>query len=163
VKVVYNTGRRNYIVGRRSNMKWVTREHVHVDRVACPWLIRKFIDAEAEFIFAPRNEVMNVARHEGAIPFDAMGQAELDHHEGRCSFESIIEKYALAAPALDSLAKIVHAADVAADRNLAPEATGLEAIARGFGLIYTNDYEILDRQFPIYDALYAYCQSRLAQ
>jgi len=144
-------------------MKWVTREHVHVDRVACPWLIKNFVDTDAEFIFAPRDEVMNVAQREGAIPFDAMGQAELDHHEGRCSFESIIKKYGLTDPALQGLARIVHAADVAADRGIAPEAAGVEAIARGFGLICADDCEILEKEFPVYDALYAYCKSRVGQ
>ncbi|MBA7596559.1 Protein ChrB [subsurface metagenome] len=145
-------------------MKWVTREHVHVDRVACPWLIKNFVDADAEFIFAPHDEVMNVAKREGAIPYDARGQAELDHHEGRCSFESIILKYGLTDPALQGVAKIVHAADVAADRETSPEAAGLEAIARGFGLLgYADDHEILEKQFPVYDALYACCKARLSQ
>jgi len=145
-------------------MKWVTRAHVHVDRVACPWLIKNFVDADAEFIFAPPDEVMNVARREGATPFDARGQAELDHHEGRCSFESIMVKYGLTDPALQGVAKIVHAADVAADIDTAPEAAGLEAIARGFGLLgYADDHEILEKQFPVYDALYAYCKVKLGQ
>ena len=142
-------------------MKWVTREKVHVDRVACPWLIKRFIDPDAELIFAPPDEVMNVAKREGATPFDARGQAELDHHEGRCSFESIIKKYDLTDTALQRVAKIVHAADVAEDRSTAPEADGLEAIARGFGLIYASDHEILEKQFPVYDALYAYCKKQL--
>jgi len=145
-------------------MKWVTRAHVHVDRVACPWLIKNFVDANAEFIFAPPDEVMNVAQREGATPFDARGQAELDHHEGRCSFESIMVKYGLTDPALQGVAKIVHAADVAADIGTAPEAAGLEAIARGFGLLgYADDHEILEKQFPVYDALYAYCKFKLSQ
>ena len=145
-------------------MKWVTREHVHVDRVACPWLIKNFVDPDAEFIFAPRDEVMKVAEGEGAIPFDAWGQAELDHHEGRCSFESIMLKYNLTDPALQGLAKIVHAADVAKDIGTAPEAAGVEAIARGFGLLgYTNDHEILEKEFPVYDALYAYCKAKAGQ
>ncbi len=144
-------------------MKWITREHVHVDRVACPWLIKNFVDPDAEFIFAPSNEVMNVAQREGAIAYDARGQAELDHHEGRCSFESIIKKYGLTDPALQALAKIVHAADVAADRGMAPEAVGLEAIARGFGLIFANDHENLEKQFQVYDALYAYCKFKPGQ
>lgn len=145
-------------------MKWVTRAHVHVDRVACPWLIKNFVDADAEFIFAPPDEVMNVAQREGATPFDARGQAELDHHEGRCSFESIMVKYGLTDPALQGVAKIVHAADVAADIGTAPEAAGLEAIARGFGLLgYADDHEILEKQFPVYDALYAYCKVKLSQ
>ncbi|OGN89625.1 MAG: hypothetical protein A2Z74_02760 [Chloroflexi bacterium RBG_13_46_9] len=104
---------------------------------------------------------MNVAQHQGTIPYDARGQAELDHHEGRCSFESIIKKYELTDPVLHELAKIVHAADVSADRNTAPEATGVEAIARGFGLICVNDYESLEKQSPVYDALYAYCRSKI--
>jgi len=145
-------------------MKWVTRHHVHVDRVACPWLIKKFVDPDAELLFVPPDEVMSVAEREGAIPYDARGQAELDHHEGRCSFESIIKKYGLADPALNGVARIVHAADVAADHDTAPEAAGLEAIARGFGLLpHTDDHEILEKQFPVYDALYAYCQARLKQ
>ncbi len=145
-------------------MKWVTRHHVHVDRVACPWLIKKFVDPDAELLFVPPDEVMSVAEREGAIPFDARGQAELDHHEGRCSFESIIKKYGLTDPALNEVARIVHAADVAADRDTAPEAAGLEAIARGFGLLpHADDHEILEKQFPVYDALYAYCQARLNQ
>ncbi|MCK4368388.1 MAG: chromate resistance protein [Dehalococcoidales bacterium] len=144
-------------------MKWITREHVHVDRVACPWLIKRFVDADAEFIFAPPDEVMDRAKREGATPFDARGQAELDHHEGRCSFESIIKKYELTDPALLGVAKVVHAADVREDRATAPEADGLEAIARGFGLIYSDDFEILEKQFPVYDALYAYCKSKLGQ
>ena len=143
-------------------MKWVTREHVHVDRVACPWLIKNFVDPDAEFIFVPGEEVMNVAERDGATPFDARGQAELDHHEGRCSFESIVKKYNLTDPALQGVARIVHSADVAADRGTAPEAAGLEAIARGFGLLpHADDHEILKKQFPVYDALYAYCKAKL--
>jgi hypothetical protein len=145
-------------------MKWVTRERVHVDRVACPWLIKNFVDPDAEFLFAPRDEVMSTAEREGAIPFDAMGQAELDHHEGRCSFESIMLKYGLTDPALQGVARIVHAADVAKDIGTAPEAVGVEAIARGFGLLgYANDHEILEKEFPVYDALYAYCKFKLGQ
>jgi len=145
-------------------MKWVTRHHVHVDRVACPWLIRRFVDPDAELLFVPPDEVMGVAEREGAIPFDVRGQAELDHHEGRCSFESIMKKYGLTDPALKGVARIVHAADITADRDTAPEAAGLEAIARGFGLLpHADDHEILEKQFPVYDALYAYCQVRLNQ
>ncbi len=113
-------------------MKWVTRSHVHVDRVACPWLISRFIDNEAEFLFVPANQVKQGSRRNrhGAIPFDAT-DVELGHHEGRCSFESIILKYELKNPALMRLAKIVHAADVAADISKDPIARGLEAIAVG--------------------------------
>ena len=109
-------------------MKWITRSHVHVDRVACPWLILRFVDNEAEFLFVPANQVKKVAAETGAIPFDAP-DVELGHHEGRCSFESIILKYELKDPALVRLAKIVHAADVAADIDKDPVARGLEAIA----------------------------------
>lgn len=138
-------------------MKWVTRSHVHVDRVACPWLITRFIDNEAEFLFVPRNQVDEVAVETGAIPFDAPG-VELGHHEGRCSFESIVLKYDLRDPALKRLAKIVHAADIAEDIDTDPLARGLEAIASGFSLRYPDDEENLARQFEVYDALFAWCR-----
>jgi hypothetical protein len=144
-------------------MKWVTRSHVHVDRVACPWLIKRFVDNEAEFLFAPASQVMAVAEQTGAIPFDCMGKAELDHHEGRCSFESIILKYELKDPALARLAKIVHAADVAQDIDKDPLARGLEAIAVGFGLRHPDDEENLEYQFEVYDALYAWCRLQVAK
>jgi hypothetical protein len=114
-------------------MKWITRSHVHVDRVACPWLITRFIDSEAEFLFVPKSQIEQVAREIGAIPFDAPG-VELGHHDGRCSFESIILKYDLKDAALLRLAKIVHAADVAEDIDSDPIARGLEAIASGYSL-----------------------------
>lgn len=138
-------------------MKWVTRSHVHVDRVACPWLIRRFVDNEAEFLFVPNSQVDNVAAERGAIPFDAPG-VELGHHEGRCSFESIVLKYDLRDPALKRLAKIVHAADIAEDIDTDPIARGLEAIASGFSLRYPDDEENLAHQFEVYDALYAWCR-----
>ncbi len=141
-------------------MKWVTRQNVHVDRVACPWLIRKFIDPSAEFLFVPAETVMDVAKHQGATPYDAKGQAELDHHDGRCSFESIIKKYGLTDAPLLELAKIVHAADVKADIGTAPEAPGLEAISRGFAALCPADEDRLEKQFPVYDALYAYCRTK---
>ena len=109
-------------------MLWITRSHVHVDRVACPWLITRFVDSDAEFIFAPASQVERVAEENGAIPFDIPG-AELGHHEGRCSFEAIITKYGLKEPGLLRLAKIVHAADVDEDADSDPIARGLEAIA----------------------------------
>ncbi len=138
-------------------MRWVTRSHVHVDRVACPWLIRRFVDSEAQFLFVPRAEVERVAAETGAIPFDVPG-AELGHHDGRCSFEAIVAKYQLADPALARLARIVHAADVAADLHTDTVAPGLEAIASGFGLLHADDRANLDAQFPVYDALYAWCR-----
>lgn len=139
-------------------MKWVTRERVKVDRVACPWLIRKFVDPEAQFIFVPAERVDEVAAQEGAIPFDVPG-AELGHHSGRCSFEAIIEKHQLRDPALSLLAKIVHGADVIEDQYRRPESPGLLAIAEGFRhLGFISDHEILRHEFVVYDALYAYCR-----
>lgn len=138
-------------------MKWVTRSHVHVDRVACPWLITRFVDNEAEFLFVPKGQVERVAAETGGIPFDAPG-VELGHHEGRCSFESIIRKYELQDPALQRMAKIVHAADISADIDTDPIARGLEALATGFSLRYPNDEENLLHQFEVYDALYAWCR-----
>jgi hypothetical protein len=142
-------------------MKWITRSHVHVDRVACPWLITRFIDNQAEFLFVPKSEIERIVRETGAIPFDAPG-VELGHHDGRCSFESIILKYGLTEPGLLRLAKIVHAADVAADINNDPIARGLEAIASGFSLRFPDDAENLRQQFPVYDALYAWCRIEVA-
>jgi hypothetical protein len=144
-------------------MKWITRSHVHVDRVACPWLISRFIDNEAEFLFVPPSQVKAVAEQAGSIPFDAMGQAELDHHEGRCSFESIIVKYELKDPALLRMAKVVHAADVAPDIDKDPIARGLEAIAVGYSLRYPDDEENLAHQFEVYDSLYAWCRLQVAK
>jgi hypothetical protein len=143
-------------------MKWITRSHVHVDRVACPWLIRRFIDNQAEFLFVPKSQVDRVAEETGAIPFDAPG-VELGHHEGRCSFESIIEKYGLTEPGLLRLAKIVHGADIAEDLDSDPIARGLEAIASGFSLRYPDDEENLAAQFEVYDAIYAWCRLEVAK
>ena len=142
-------------------MKWITRSHVHVDRVACPWLITRFIDSEAEFLFVPRSQIDQVAQETGAIPFDAPN-VELGHHEGRCSFESIILKYDLKDAGLLRMAKIVHAADVAEDIDSDPIARGLEAIATGFSLRYSDDLENLDHQFEVYDSLYAWCRLDVA-
>jgi hypothetical protein len=142
-------------------MKWITRSHVHVDRVACPWLITRFIDSEAEFVFAPKNQIDRLAQETGAIPFDAPG-VELGHHAGRCSFESIIMKYDLKDAGLLRLAKIVHAADIAEDLDSDPMARGLEAIASGYSLRYPDDLENLKQQFAVYDALYAWCRLDVA-
>ncbi len=143
-------------------MKWLTRSHVHVDRVACPWLITRFVDNEAEFLFVPKSQVDKVAKDTNAIPFDAP-DVELGHHEGRCSFESIILKYDLIDPALARLAKLVHAADVAQDIDSDPIARGLEAIASGYSLRYPDDEENLAHQFELYDALYAWCRLQVAK
>jgi hypothetical protein len=144
-------------------MKWITRERVKVDRVACPWLIKKFVDPEAEFLFVPSDRVLEVAEREGAVPFDAAG-VELGHHAGKCSFEAIVAKYQIQDPAIHLLAQIVHGADVAADLYSRPEAPGLQAIAEGFRhLGLRDDHEILEKEFIVYDALYAYCQRKLAE
>jgi hypothetical protein len=143
-------------------MKWVTRSHVHVDRVACPWLISRFVDNQVEFLFVPAGQVKSVAADTGAIPFDAP-DVELGHHEGLCSFETIILKYELKDPALLRLARIVHAADVASDIDTDPIARGLEAIAVGYGLRFPDDEENLERQFYVYDALYAWCKLQAAK
>jgi hypothetical protein len=142
-------------------MKWVTREDAKVDRVACPWLVRRFIDPAAEFLFVPAREVSAVAERERAIPFDVPG-AELGHVDGRCSFESILLKYDLAGdPALMEMARIVHAADVAADIDTSPEGRGLKAIAHGFALLLgRDDRRKLELETPMYDALYAWCGRR---
>jgi hypothetical protein len=143
-------------------MLWITRSHVHVDRVACPWLIRRFIDNEAEFLFAPKSQIEKIAAETSAIPFDAPG-VELGHHEQRCSFESIILKYGLTDPALQRMAKVVHAADVEADIDSDPLARGLEAIAVGYSMRYPDDEENLLNQFQVYDALYAWCRLAVAK
>jgi hypothetical protein len=138
----------------------VTRKNAAVDRIACPWLIRRFIDADAEFLYVEPDDVRRVAGEMDAIPFDVEG-VELGHIDGRCSFESILLKYGLDDPALHRLAMIVHGADVAADVDKTPEAAGLKAIAMGFRLMYGDrDLEKLEAQMPLYDALYARCRSR---
>jgi hypothetical protein len=140
-------------------MKWVTKEHVKVDRVACPWLIKKFVDPAAEFLFVPKERVMDVARQEGAIPYDVPG-VELGHREGECSFEAIVRAYALEKdPGIALLAKIVNGADT--DNTLwnRPEAAGLRAIAEGFGRLgFKDDHAINAAEWIVYDALYAYCK-----
>jgi hypothetical protein len=140
-------------------MKWVTRENVHVDRVACPWLIRRFVDPEAEFLFVPADQVLSVAEREGATPYDVKG-VELGHHGKECSFEAIVKKYRLTSdPALGLLARIVNGADT--DNSLwnQPESAGLKAVAEGFrGLGFKNDHELNAAEWIVYDALYAYCR-----
>ena len=137
-------------------MKWVTREKVHVDRVACPWLIKRFVDPEAEFLFVHADSDLSKI---DAIPFDWPG-VELGHVDGRCSFESIILKYNLTDPVLHKLAKIVHAADTNTGLDDGPEGFGLSAVARGFSRLFTTDQEILAHESIVYDALYAYCQCK---
>ncbi len=144
-------------------MKWITRERVKVDRVACPWLIKKVVDPDAEFLFAPAERVLDVAEQEGAIPFDVPG-VELGHHTGKCSFEAILARYRIEDPALHLLAQIVHDADVAQDLYGRPEAPGLRAVAEGFRhLGLKDDHEILAKESVVYDALYAYCRQQITQ
>lgn len=145
-------------------MKWITRQHVKVDRVACPWLIRRFIDREAEFFFVPAEAVMAEAERLEATPFDVPG-AELGHHGKACSFEAILDTYGLSAdPALMLLGKIVNGADT--DNTLwhQPEGAGLKAVAEGFRhLGYQDDHQINAAQWIVYDALYAYCREMVRQ
>ena len=136
-------------------MKWITRSHVHVDRVAFPWLIKRFIDSEAEFIFVPKSQVQTTAKKEDAIPFDAPG-AELDHEGDLCTFDVIIKRYELTDVPLLRLARIVNAADTRRPEK-DPLAAGFEAIAVGYGLRYPDDKINLERQFEVYDSLYAWC------
>ena len=143
-------------------MKWITRSHVHVDRVACPWLISRFVDSEAEFYFVPKSQVDKMAEELGATPFDAPG-VELGHKDGKCSFETFIEHFGLTDKALLRLARIVHCADVAQDRGDEPLAVGLEAIAVGYSLRFPDDHENLELQFDVYDALYAWCRLQSAK
>ena len=139
-------------------MKWVTREHPHTDRVACPWLIRKFIDLEAEIVYMPAEHVLPYAEQSGAISFDAKG-ARYTHRDGLCSFEVLIEEYGLGADrALVLMARVVHGADVADDRDITPQSPGLLAVADGFALLGLPDQEQLTLELPVYDALYAWCQ-----
>jgi hypothetical protein len=141
-------------------MNWVTRERPKVDRVACPWLIRRFVDPEARFLYVPADQVMAVAARESATPFD-VPDVELGHHGARCSFDAILDRYGLDDPALRHLAMIVRGADTA-DKDLTPQSRGLEAIARGFGLVYGDDHAQLEAELPVYDALYAWCGTQVA-
>ena len=143
-------------------MKWVTRAHVHVDRVACPWLIRRFVDNQAEFLFVAASEVNATAEATGATPFDVPG-AELGHQEGRCSFESILLRYELKDAGLQRLARAVHAADISTDLHSDELGPGLEAIATGFSLLFPDDEANLEHQFLLYDALYAWCRLQVAR
>jgi hypothetical protein len=140
-------------------MKWVTREHAKVDRIACPWLIKNFVDKGAEFLFVPADKVIEVAKEQDALPFD-VPNAELGHHGEECSFDAIIKKYDLAKkdPALLELAKIVRGADTP-NRNLTPQSEGLVAIANGFSINSQDDHDNMAKQFPVYDALYTFCKS----
>jgi hypothetical protein len=142
-------------------MKWVTRERPKTDRIACPWLIRNFIDREAEFVYVPADQVLLVAEAEGARSYDAPG-AEFTHRDGLCSFEVLLEQFGLDNPALQLLGRIVHGADVAEDRDATPESRGLLAVAEGFALLELGDERQLELSLPVYDALYAWCRNEIA-
>ncbi len=139
-------------------MKWVTRERARVDRIACPWLISRFVDPKPEFLFVPASQVREVARREHATPYD-IPDVELGHRGPRCSFDAFVERYELDDPALASLALIVRGADTD-DRALTPESAGLYAAATGFQATSRDDFDNMARQFPMYDALYAFCRAR---
>ncbi|OQW91236.1 MAG: chromate resistance protein [Beggiatoa sp. IS2] len=145
-------------------MQWITRAHVKVDRVACPWLIKRFVDPNAEFHFVSADQVLVEATRLQAIPFDVSG-VELGHHGQECSFEAILKKYHLTAdPALRLLGKIVNGADTDNTLWQQPEGAGLAAIAEGFRhLGYRDDHEINAAEWIVYDALYAYCQAMITQ
>jgi hypothetical protein len=145
-------------------MKWITREHVKVDRVACPWLIRKFVDPQAQFLFVPAADVKRVAEREDAIPFDVPG-VELGHHGKECSFDAISKKYDLTDnAALVLLARIVNGADTDNSQWNQPESAGLKAIATGFrALGFKDDHELNEAEWIVYDALYAYCQQMVSE
>jgi hypothetical protein len=145
-------------------MKWITRERVKVDRVACPWLIKKFVDQEAEFVFVPADQVMEEAKRLGAVPYDVK-DVELGHHGKECSFEAILKKYALFSnAALVLLGRIVNGADTDNTLYKQPEGPGLEAIAEGFRhLGYKDDHALNAAEWIVYDALYAYCQEMVRQ
>lgn len=142
-------------------MKWVTREGAKTDRVACPWLIKKFIDKDAEFVFVPKDQVLETAKRLGGKSFDAAG-ADYTHRGNKCSFEVLIDDHHLEDPALKRLAQIVHGADIDGEVDTCPEAAGLLAMAMGFHKTTLDDHEKLRLQFPVYDALYAYCRSLTA-
>ena len=141
--------------------QWVSRDRPQSDRIACPWLIRNFIDAEAEFLFVPAEQVLAVAEGEGTHSDDSPG-AEYTHRDGLCSFEVLVEEYDIADPAVHLLARIVHGADVAVDRDATPQSRGLLAVAEGFHLLELGDHRQLELSLPVYDALYAWCQKEAA-
>lgn len=141
-------------------MKWITRKNVKVDRVACPWLIRRFIDSEAQFLFVEEADLLRAAAAEGATPFDAprIAEVKLNHRGNRCTFEALLEDYRLDDPALQRLGLIVRAADVKGQESAAEEGIGLRAMAHGFAAMGTTDEQRLQQEFPVYDALYEYCR-----
>ena len=136
-------------------MKWITRERPKIDRIACPWLVARFVDGSPEFLYVPGGEVMKVAAETGAIPYD-VSNVELGHHGDRCSFDAFIAKYQIKDASLDKLALIVRAADCGQPQQ-AKEAAGLLAISKGLSLNFEDDHEMLRHGMVLYDALYAWC------
>lgn len=136
----------------------MTREFVHVDRTACPWLIKKFIDRKAEFIFVPVEKIQEVVKKENAIPYDAP-DVELGHHGDKCSFDAIVQKYKISDPAVLELARIVRAADT--DKPEAPEGAGLDAVMTGISMVAKDDYEAIEKARPVYDTFYTFCKLKL--
>jgi hypothetical protein len=143
-------------------MQWVTREHPRTDRVACPWLIRRFIDPAAEIVYLPRDEVLAYAERTGAISFDAPGARYTHGPDGSCTFETLIAAYGITDPAVLLMARVVHGADVSQDVAITAESAGLLAIADGFALLGLEDQRQLALELPVYDALYAWAQQRIA-
>ena len=143
-------------------MDWVTRERPKTDRIACPWLIKSFIDPEAGFLYVPADQVLEVAEREGAISYDAPG-ARYMHRDGLCTFEVLVEEYEIADPAVWLMAQIVHGADVSGDRDATPQSRGLLAIAEGFYLLALPDHRQLELCLPVYDALYAWCKHEVEE
>ena len=144
-------------------MKWVTREHPHTDRIACPWLIKRFIDPDGVIVYVPREDVLDYAEREDAISFDAPN-AKYTHRDGLCSFEVLVEEYKLGTdPALALVARVVHGADVSEDADATPQSRGLEAIARGFMHLGVDDQEQLRLELPMYDALYEWAKLQVAR
>jgi hypothetical protein len=143
-------------------MKWVTREHPKTDRVACPWLIRKFIDADAEIVYVRRDDVLAYAERESATSFDSPGAA-YTHRDGKCTFEVLVEDFRITDPAVALMAQVIHGADVSEDVDATPESAGLLAIADGFALLEVDDERQLELELPVYDALYAWAKERVGR
>ena len=150
------TGPGRFLLPKPS--KWVTRERPKIDRIACPWLIRRFVDPDAEFLYVPTERVFTVAGETGAIPYDIPGAEPFSHRDEKCSFDAFIDTFAIDDPALDALATIVRGADTARPE-LAPQCAGLLAISLGLSANFPDDHGMLEIGMPMYDALYAWCRA----
>jgi hypothetical protein len=155
-------GRAIFSANQEENvMKWVTRERPKIDRIACPWLIARFIDKEAEFLYVPAVEVMSLARKTGATPFD-VPDVEYGHHGEKCSFDAFVERHHLVDPAMRRLAEIVRGADTGRP-DLTPQSPGLLAISQGLSATIADDHEMLRHGMVMYDALYAWCRAQVGK